>query len=233
MSEVFRLYRLQQLDSEIDKGKARLQAIAQELADKAALRAAQAVHAAAQTDLQQAQRKLRSAEASVKAQRIKIEQNQAALYGGKVRNPKELQGLQAEAEALKRHLSALEDAQLEAMLTVEEVQAAAEQAAVQLKTAEQAAQALHAALLQEQAKLQEDLQRAAAGREATLGGIPADELSLYEDLRRKRAGIAVSKVANNACSACGSSLTAVLLQAARSPHTLTRCTTCGRILYAG
>lgn len=233
MSEVFRLYRLQQLDSEIDKGKARLQAIAQELADNAQLRAAQAVYDSAQADLQQAQRRLRSAEADAKAQRIKIEQNQAALYGGKVRNPKELQGLQAEAGALTRHLATLEDVQLEAMLALEEAQAAVQQAEAQRKAAEQAAQTLHAALLQEQATLTENLQRAAAGREATLPGIPSDELALYEDLRRKRAGLAVSKVTNNACSACGSGLTVVLLQAARSPHSLTRCTTCGRILYAG
>lgn len=233
MSEVFRLYRLQQLDSEIDKGRARLQAIARELADNPQLRAAQAVYASAQAELQQAQRQLRSAEANVKAQRIKIEQNQAALYGGKVRNPKELQGLQAEASALTRHLSTLEDAQLEAMLAVEEAQAAAQQAEERLSGAQQAAQELQAALLREQSSLQEDLQRAATGREATLPGIPDDELSLYEDLRRKRAGIAVAKVTNNACSACGSGLTAVLLQAARSPHALTRCSTCGRILYAG
>lgn len=233
MSEVFRLYRLQQLDSEIDKGKARLLAIAQELADNAQLRAAQAVYNSAQADLQQAQRSLRRAEADVKAQRIKIEQNQAALYGGKVRNPKELQGLQAEAGALTRYLATLEDIQLEAMLALEEAQAAIQQAEAQRKAAEQAAQTLRTALLQEQAMLNQNLQRAATGREATLPGIPSDELALYEDLRRKRAGLAVSKVTNNACSACGSGLTAVLLQAARSPHSLTRCTTCGRILYAG
>ncbi|MFN2235225.1 MAG: C4-type zinc ribbon domain-containing protein [Anaerolineales bacterium] len=47
-----------------------------------------------------------------------------------------------------------------------------------------------------------------------------------------RAGVAVAKVEDRACKACGSTLTASLNQAARSPSQIVFCDSCGRILYA-
>jgi uncharacterized protein len=51
-----------------------------------------------------------------------MQTSEASLYGGKIRNPKELQDLQVEIAALKRRTATLEDEQLEAMLAVEDAE---------------------------------------------------------------------------------------------------------------
>jgi predicted nucleic acid-binding Zn-ribbon protein len=88
-------------------------------------------------------------------------------------------------------------------------------------------------LYQEKATLQEDLTRLQAERQAAASSIPQAELDLYNQLRQQRRGIAVAQVTDTYCSACGSTLSAALLHAARLPNQIARCDTCGRILYAG
>src|SRR5687768_18403957 len=67
----------------------------------------------------EAERALKLSEAEVEKQSIKIEQTESSLYGGRVHNPKELQDLQKDVASLKRHLSTLEERELEAMLVAE------------------------------------------------------------------------------------------------------------------
>jgi uncharacterized protein len=157
--------------------------IEQILQDDSQLQAAQAVLAKGEQTLEDARRILRQAEAEVQAQRIKIEQNQAALYGGKIRNPKELQDLQNEAGALKRYLAVLEDRQLEAMIVVEEAEAEHAQAAADLANSKARRIEDNAALLGEQSALLKDVARLEDERAATASTIEEADLTLYEELR--------------------------------------------------
>jgi predicted nucleic acid-binding Zn-ribbon protein len=150
-----------------------------------------------------------------------------------VRNPKELQDMQNEAAALKRYRIVLEDRQLEAMIAVEEMEAVQKTASSDLETVVSQFAKQHSALTQEQTVLLNDIERIENERKATVSSIPDDPLKLYEQLRQQRRGIAVAKVTDKACSACGSTLNAVLLNAARSPNQISRCDICGRILYGG
>ena len=88
MSLPFKLHRLQQFDSQLDQNRARLREIELILSDDSALVEAQRREDAATKRLAYTQKSLRKAEENVKAQKLKIEQTEAALYGGKVRNPK-------------------------------------------------------------------------------------------------------------------------------------------------
>ena len=47
---------------------------------------------------------------------IKLDQNQSSLYGGKITNPKELQDLQIESDALHRKITDLEDKLIDLMI---------------------------------------------------------------------------------------------------------------------
>ena len=60
-----------------------------------------------------------------------------------------------------------------------------------------------------------------------------EDTSLYDTLREKRRGIAVATVVDGTCSACGSTLSASLLQSAKMMNQITLCNSCGRILYWG
>jgi predicted nucleic acid-binding Zn-ribbon protein len=134
---------------------------------------------------------------------------------------------------LRRYLSTLEDRQLEAMISVDDAEKAHQAAIDKLEEIKRERAGQNAALLEEQSNLQKEVARLEVERQAASASIPPDDLHLYEQLREQRRGVAVAKVTDNACAACGSTLSAALLQAARSPNQLTRCDSCGRILYKG
>lgn len=233
MSETFKLYRLQQIDSQIDQINDRLKAIEIALNKDKTVRLAQKREEQSQEIVQKEQKNLRTAEQEVQAQRVKIEQSEATLYGGKVRNPKELQDLQNEVAALKRYLNVLEDRQLEAMIAVETAGEQLQTASIELQRALAASAAQHKDLSQEKDSLLTDLTRLQGQRAATVSSIPVEDMQIYDQLRRSRSGIAVARIVDKCCSACGTTLNAALLHAARSPNQMSRCDGCSRILYSG
>jgi predicted nucleic acid-binding Zn-ribbon protein len=233
MSQPFRLYRLQQIDTQLDRATARLEEIEIALSEDKAVRRAQRRVEKAKDYLQEARKNLGGAEMEVQSQRNKIEQTEATLYGGKVRNPKELQDLQNESAALKRYLAVLEDRQLEAMLAVDEAEQGYEEADQELGKVKAEKSGEVAELSEEKATLLKEVSRLQVEREAAASGIPPDDMQIYAKLRIQRNGVAVAKVTDNACAACGSTLSAALLHSARLQNQLSRCASCGRILYAG
>ena len=231
MSQTILLHRLQQTDSQLDQAHASLQKIEALLQDHTLRQTAEKSAQAAKSAWQSAQNKLKSVEHMVAEQRLKIAQTEAALYGGKVRNPKELQGLQKEAASLKKHLSTLEDQQFEAMLALEKAEAVhqAEQESLQATLAQLAER--DASLKGEMSELTKTIQRLEIERQAIIAAVPSNELTLYEQLRQQRRGVAVSLVQDKACSTCGTTLTPALIQTIRTSQQIIHCPSCGRILY--
>lgn len=233
MSRAFKLYRLQQVDSQLDSAQARLAEIERILNEDEAMRTTAQAREHAQAALHAAHTALRTAEEEVAAQQRHIQQNQASLYGGKVINPKELQDLQKEAEALGRRLSELEDAQLDKMSVHEQKQAALKEAEEELEALKAQQAVKQRALHSEQSQLQEELARLQEEHSTALSGVETAELETYQGLRRSKGSIAVAKIEDGACSACGAELSAAIVQAARSADGLARCDNCKRLLYAG
>ena len=231
MSRPFQLYRLQQIDSQLDSVNKRLGEVEAALEDDRALRLATSRAESAEGDHNKAHKALRKAEDNVRQQTMKIEQSEASLYGGKVRNPKELQDLQNEVAALKRYLSVLEDRQLEAMLAEEEAAENLTTATNELEKARTQSAQKSSELLAQKDNLLKDHSRFSKERGAATSSIPDEDMKLYMQLRKQRRGIAVAKVTDKACSACGSILNSALLHAAHSATQINTCDTCGRILY--
>jgi len=233
MSQSFKLYRLQQIDTQLDKNIARVKEIDAIMSDNKVLRQAQLGADRASEALEETRKHVRRTENDVQAQLLKIEQTEATLYSGKVSNPKELQDLENEAAALKRYLGVLEERQLEAMLREEEKDSINQSSLSNLEKIKSRLSVEHGNLTEEKAALQKDIIRLEGERYAAINMIPAEDLKQYQWLREQRRGIAVAKVTDNFCSACGSILSTSLLYAARSPNNINCCDTCGRILYAG
>jgi predicted nucleic acid-binding Zn-ribbon protein len=233
MSKTLTLHRLQQTDSQTDKARARLQTILKTLEDDADLRKAKEQAKITASGLEAAQRLLRQAEAAVSDQRSKIEQAEFSLYSGNVRNPKELQDLQNDVESLKRYHAMLEDRQIEAMQTLKAAESSNQAAHADLQTVTIRLLQQNQSLAGERDQLLKDVENLDAERQAIVAAIPSDLLIHYEALRQQRSGVAVSSIAENSCSACGSSLTPSRAQSARLSNELVYCPTCGRILYGG
>lgn len=232
MSAALGLYRLQQVDSQIDHARARLKAIQQTLENDVELRALTGRCTAAESKLREAERLLKLSEQEVEKQRIKIQQTEASLYGGLVHNPKELQDLQKDVASLKRHLETLENRELEAMEAAENAQKDFETAQAELERLTVGRGEQFRDLGEESVTLNRNLERYSSERLAVVQDISAQTLNVYEQLRRQRRGIAVTTLSDSSCSACGTTLTASQQQSAHSTSQLFYCPSCGRILYA-
>jgi predicted nucleic acid-binding Zn-ribbon protein len=231
MSQALTLFRLQQIDLQLDRAKSRLEIIQKTLEDGASLKQLFQLAVSAADDQLNAEEKQTKAEADVQSLRIKIEQIESSLYGGAVHSPKELQDLQNDVAALKRYLVTLEDQLLESMLAAEEAQVRNHKEQSTLLAAQSGREAQNLNLHQELTSLTKDIQTLNTERLAITGTIDAGQKSLYEQLRLERRGVAVTGVQENTCSACGATLTLAQVQISRSSTQLARCPSCGRILY--
>ena len=233
MSRSFFLFRLQQVDTQLNRARTRLTEIDKLLGENAELKFAQTALDTAAQVTDQRRRALTAAEDNTRSHRIKIEQNESHLYSGRVTSPKELQDLQSEVAAFKRYLETLEERQLEAMLSFEEAEEEQGTAQAYFDRVATAKSGQDAALLEEKDRLLADLAKLETERSVALVSVKAEDRALYQKLSGTRNGVAVADASGRSCGACGTTLNAALYQAARMSDQLTHCETCGRVLYVG
>jgi predicted nucleic acid-binding Zn-ribbon protein len=233
MSAALGLMRLQRVDSELDRVNAELARIEATLADNSAVAKAQRDAEAANALKEDTEHQRQNLETEAKSQRQKIRDAESRLYGGKVRNPKELQDLEADVASLGKHLASLEERELSWMERLEgaeerlaKAQRRLEQIEAEATGVEQRLGAERETVLRTKVDLQTE-------RAATVGTLDSNLLEKYEALRNSKRGVAVAQIKDNSCGACGTALTAALQQDARHMSQLVKCPSCGRILYGG
>ena len=232
MSAALGLFRLQQVDTRIGQMESRRRKIQETLDNDSELQAAVQKLKAAEQQEHRLEQDRRSAEEAARDQRIKIQQAEASLYGGKVQNPKELRDLEADVASLKKHLASIEEQELEAMVQLELVEASVQAARSELETMRSRLTRDNVHLLDEQASLSQQLADLQTERQASVNAIDPRVLRAYETLRAERRGVAVVEMADDSCGACGTRLTAALQQSVRHSSELIHCPSCGRILFA-
>ena len=231
MSTTFHLFRLQEIDSEIDRAQRRLDEIQKILDDNQELKRVKAYFEECAAELGKTEKTLGKAEDEVKKQRVKIEQTESMLYSGNVKNPKEVQDLQKKSESLKRYLLTLEDVQLEAMIANDEKFEILQSAQKDLDALKAKLIQEHSQLAGEKSGLEKEKARMLEEREAALPAVQADHLELYNKLRKSKRGVAIAAISDGGCSACGATLTPALQQKVRSVAQMAYCSSCQRILY--
>ena len=233
MSRTSSLYWLQVLDLKLESSQERVTEILAILEDDQEIIRCREILEETEAKLKDARAANSKAERAVSSQRAKIEQTEKTLYGGTIRNPKELQDRQQEAESLKRYLSTLEDRLIEAMIQLDEAQQVRDAASEDLARAEDIRIAQHKDLNQEREDLLASINRMYAEREAALENVDQKDLALYEDLKGRFGGVAITIVQGGNCAACGLGLAHSVQQSIRSGNDLIRCDQCSRILYSG
>ena len=152
------------------------------------------------------------------------------LYGGTVRNPKELEDFQADLTSLRGQLGRREDALLEVMLELEDAEAGLREAEAALAEIEESWKAQQTSLQETRSKLKEEIQGLEALRARQVDGKEAAALSLYGALRERHQGGAVAVVERGLCQGCRISLPMSVVQKARAGAGLVQCVSCERIL---
>jgi predicted nucleic acid-binding Zn-ribbon protein len=103
------LAQLQRIDTALDRARERVDLIAQQLADRSAVVAAESDHAEAERVLHSHQSELRDLELQVQDLRGKLTTLEQKLYSGSVVNPKELGAMTDEARQYRNLISPRED----------------------------------------------------------------------------------------------------------------------------
>ena len=226
------LYRLQSIDSEIEKKTESLHGIERRLADNKEVLAAQEAVRGIQETIRELKGKLRRLELDLGEVAEKIAVTEGALYGGEVSNPKELAGMQQELEYLRRRRSVVEDDTLRIMADVEEQEGNLKAADERLASGEEQWEEAKGVLLREGAQLRERLTGLAAQRREVAQTVSARDLATYESLRQQKGGQAVVLLENGICQGCRVALPTSVAQRVRRGSEVVYCGSCQRILYA-
>jgi predicted nucleic acid-binding Zn-ribbon protein len=233
MSVVRQLYQLQLVDSETDEKSQRLEGVEASLGESDDLIRAREAVSEAEAELKRLGSRLRALELDVAAVSDKLKKNQDRLYSGRVRNPKELSGLQDEAAALRRRRADLEDEQLELMITMDEEEAELAERQARLRQIEANWREEQAQLKEEKQRLEARLAELDGRREGLRAGLSAADLAEYAELRRRGGGLGVTRLKRGICQACGVDVPTGLADAVARGEGMNYCTVCNRLLYGG
>lgn len=232
MANVSDLWALQQTDLAVESIRRRLKELEHQRGETAELKAAREAANAANSELIHWRSTRRDLEVQARELSGKIGAAETDLMSGRVRNPKELEGMQANVASMKRRLSAVEDQVLDAMVQVEQWQADTDARQAELAAAEAVWQGIQQTNAAEVAASLAELKRLVANMNHCWQSLPAEDQQFYRDLRARKGGRALALVQNGTCQACGISLPTGIVQAVRNDEVRTFCPSCGRLLHA-
>ncbi len=233
MSELARLQQVQELDTRIFalRAQAERHPLAEEIAalkEKEGERVRDLQEA--ESSLERSGKKQSRLEAEVRAIEEKLAREEEKLFGGRVTNPKELRGLQAEVRSLQRQKDGLETELLEEMeeqdgirSRVEEIRSEREGLLAEIAEKE-------AVLRSDLEKLHGELGELEREREELAAGLEEELLRLYEKLLAGKQNLAVVKVVEGICQGCRVELPGKEYDRFLKSEGIFRCPNCGRIL---
>jgi len=230
MAATSNLIALQETDLELDKALARLAEIEESLAEPEELIDArdaleEKADALRELRIQQKDRELAADEVRTKAADV-----EKKLYGGSVKNPKELQDLDADLKSLKELLRKREDDLLAILELVDASESEEAAARAELESKDGDWKRSSDEMLAEKAGLEPEVERLNGIRESQSGGVERNILKLYDVVRSRRGGLAVARVERGMCQGCRISLPMSVMQRLRSGGGLIQCVSCERIL---
>lgn len=165
--------------------------------------------------------------------RSRSTQADAALYGGTITNPRELQALEAEIASLARRIGDLEDKELEVLVEREPVDEATAAVEAEREALRGRAESLAVRITAAEAEIDVELERVLASREGAVAVVPADLRAEYEELREVNGGIGVARLEHGTtCGGCRIQLSAMERDRIRGLPEDARihCEECGRLL---
>ena len=229
MSVAKQLYQLQEVDLELESSEQSLSRITSQLGESRTVIEARDKLTVARQRLEEAGRQQHSVDWEIDDLTGKLTAIEKELYGGRIRNPKELTNLQHEFDGLKANRSQSEDKALEIMDQVELATRSVSTITSELKVLETEWQSQQQQLSAQLEQLKTVVSNLKHKREQLAAEIDPQAIEVYHELKKER-GTAVAKVEQGLCHGCRISLPISELQQTRS-GSLVRCSSCGRILY--
>jgi predicted nucleic acid-binding Zn-ribbon protein len=230
MTSASDLLALQDIDLRRDSRRALIADIDSRLGETEAVLDARAAVNEAESELDTLRRRQRDLDAQLADLDAKIGPLDTKLYGGSIRNPKELSDLQKEVEMLKGRRSAFDDDGLTLLEAVEAATALLSQRREDLDQAEAEWKADQANLKIDRERAQQESAVLDGERGRWTASMDKSVLGLYEKLRQVKQGRAVARIERTNCQGCRLSLPTHVVQRVRGGGVLVQCPSCERIL---
>jgi predicted nucleic acid-binding Zn-ribbon protein len=229
MTLVGQLYKLQQVDLELQRKRQELDEIENRLSDDKAMVAAESELASQKARLEDARKKQKSAEWELEDLQEKVKQINSKLYGGKTKDPKELVNLEKEVKGLKSQIGPKEDALLGLMSQVEDLETKVRATAEEFERLKREREQSRETLAQRKSEVETVLAKLKGDRNGLAEQIDSEILNTYERIRLAR-GQAVVKVEGGKCQGCHITVSTSQWQKAKAGD-LIQCNSCSKILY--
>jgi predicted nucleic acid-binding Zn-ribbon protein len=230
MSVTGQLYRLQQLDLELQEKLQELSEVKHELTDNKALVAAESKLSSHKEQLEDVSKKQKDSEWELDDLQERIRLIDSKLYSGTTRDPKELVNLEKEVKGLKNQIKPKEDALLGLMNRAEVTEANVKSDTEEVKRLKREREQKQETFGQKKIEIETLLTKLEEDRVALAQQIDPEALRTYERIRLSR-GQAVTKVERGECQGCHIAVPTSQWQKVKAGD-LIQCNSCSRILYS-
>ena len=225
------LYKVQQADTEIARLRDALAGLdtgvelgAEAAAVEAELEAVRQQHRATEKEYVDSELELKTLEE-------KRGRFQSQLYGGAVRNPRQLSDLQGEVKMLSREIGKVEDRMLELMEALEGQRSAIAAQEARLKELRDDVNAVCARYEKTGSRLRAEIRDLEVQREQYGAQVGRDLLRRYEQIRGRQGNLGLVKVTGSTCPGCRIALPSETVKALRAGRANLSCDNCGRLLF--
>ena len=225
------LEELQQIDVDAHALRGDLQAIPLERARiEDAVKASRKAYDDERARLDGNERERRQLESLLGMERDKVKKWEGRL--GEIKTPREYAALSREIDIAKKTNDSQTEMGKELLNAAGAIKAALEQKGEALADAEDAAQAELAGLTAQEREQEAKLAALGARRSEAAAQVDPGLLGKYENIKKRRAGVAVAPVVGSTCKGCHRNIPpqlSIVLQRADSVET---CPNCNRIIYS-
>jgi predicted nucleic acid-binding Zn-ribbon protein len=148
-----------------------------------------------------------------------------------VKTNQEYHAIQKEIGFAQGEIKSLEDKELEQMLEADELTAALKKAEAELAAEQKAIEADRRAMAAEQKELQAAIEQMTTERSTLVAALDPGLLRTFEQVARKRNGVAVAEARDGICTICHVRLRPQVFNTVLKNEQIVQCDSCNRILY--
>jgi predicted nucleic acid-binding Zn-ribbon protein len=229
-ADLEKLIALQKLDSAVDAASRKLAGEPeQEKALEARLESARQRVARAKEQLADNHSARRAVEKDVAVHQGRLSKFRETAMA--VKTNQEYHAVQKEIAFAQTEIKTLEDKILEQMLEGDELAAALKKAEQDLASEQKATDADRKAIAAEHGELQTAVDRMTGERGALVASLDPQLLAMFEQVKRKRNGIALSEARDGVCAICHVRLRPQVFNSVRRNDSILQCDHCNRILF--
>lgn len=227
------LLRLQEVETTIRRLERRLSELPEQAELDVVLDEANRLKArvdANRVDMDLLDSEIRRAEGEIDLLSQRKDAEQARMYGGDIKSPKELQAIRAEISGVEGRMGEIEGAALEKMEQREELSATVEEIDARREELSGDIERLTDRRDEAAKEILAELAESRVARDRERQQVPDDVLERYERAKERHGGVGVGALDGGICTACRLELTPLERNDARADGPLTTCPQCQRLL---